>query len=126
MNGVMQERVAGSEDVTFIDATEEIDEALRDPETAAKVAAVQAEMAQEDRVYAMNLAMVRKAAALTQEEVASRLDVRQSAVARTEKAGDLMLSTLRRYVESTGAQVTVVVHLPDGRKVELDLASLAK
>ena len=115
-----------TEDVTFHDATQEIDDAMSDPDKAVRVRAVQAEMAQEDRVYAMNLAMMRKAAALTQEEVANRLRIGQSAVARTEKADDLLLSTLRRYVESVGAHVTVVVHLADGKRVELDLEALTK
>ena len=37
-----------------------------------------------DRVYAMNLAMIRKAAQLTQVEVARRLGVGQAAVSRME------------------------------------------
>lgn len=126
MSGTLHEDVTSTEDVTFHDATEETVKALSDPSMAAKVAAVRAEMEQEDRVYAMNLAMMRKAAELTQEEVASRLDIRQSAVARTEKADDLLLSTLRRYVESMGAHVSVVVHLSDGKRVELDLEALTK
>ncbi|MGY1726161.1 helix-turn-helix domain-containing protein [Geodermatophilus sp. SYSU D01062] len=126
MSNLLHAEAADMEDVTFHDATQEIDDALADADKAAKVEAVRAEMAQEDRVYAMNLAMMRKAAALTQEEVAERLHVGQSAVARTEKADDLLLSTLRRYVESMGAHVTVVVHLADGKHVELDLEALAK
>nr|WP_139307042.1 XRE family transcriptional regulator [Modestobacter sp. DSM 44400] len=118
--------VTSGEDVTFHDATDRITEALSDPVMAEKVEAVRSEMAQEDRAYAMNLAMMRKAASLTQEEVAARLSIRQSAVARTEKADDLLLSTLRRYVESTGAHMSVVVHLADGKRVELDLDALTK
>lgn len=118
--------VISAEIVTFHDATDEIAQALSDPDMAAKVAAVRVEMAQEDRAYAMNLAMMRKAAALTQEEVANRLGIGQSAVARTEKADDLLLSTLRRYVESTGARISVVVHLADGKRVELDLDALTR
>ncbi len=114
------------DEVTVHDATDRVARALDDPGMAAKVAAVRAEMEQEDRIYAMNLAMMRQAAALTQEELAHRLNIRQSAVARTERAQDLLLSTLRRYVESMGADVSVVVHLPDGKRVELDLKALAK
>ncbi len=42
------------------------------------------------------------------------------------RANDLLLSTLRRYVESVGAHVTVVVHLADGKRVELDLEALTE
>ncbi|MCU1668053.1 MAG: helix-turn-helix domain protein [Blastococcus sp.] len=125
MNNVLH-AATETEGVSFHDATQEIDAALADPAKAAKVEAVRAEMAQEDRVYAMNLAMMRQAAALTQEEVAGRLRIGQSAVARTEKADDLLLSTLRRYVESVGAHVTVVVRLADGKRVELDLEALTE
>lgn len=113
-------------DVTFSDATDRVVDALKDPSMAARVDEVRAEMAQEDRAYAMNLAMMRKAAAFTQQEVAERLHIGQSAVARTERADDLLLSTLRRYVESMGAHVSVVVHLADGKRVELDLEALTK
>jgi transcriptional regulator with XRE-family HTH domain len=47
-----------------------------------------------DRAYAMNLAMIRKAAQLTQVEVAKRLGVGQAAVSRMESRGDMLLSTL--------------------------------
>lgn len=126
MSETLHEDAINVEAVTFHDTTDEKTAALANPNVAAQVAAVRAEMAQEDRAYAMNLAMMRKAAALTQQEVAERLSIGQSAVARTESADDLLLSTLRRYVESTGAHMSVVVHLAGGKRVELDLEALTK
>jgi transcriptional regulator with XRE-family HTH domain len=47
-----------------------------------------------DRVYAMNLAMIRKAAQMTQVEVARKLGVGQGAARRLERRDDMLLSTL--------------------------------
>ena len=69
---------------------------LRDPATAKQVAAIRAEMAREDSDYVLGLATLRKAARLTQAELAERLGIGQPGVVRTEKADDLPLSTLRR------------------------------
>jgi hypothetical protein len=46
-----------------------------------------------DRVYAMNLAMIRKAAQMTQVEVARKLGVGQGAAPRLERRDDMLLST---------------------------------
>ena len=56
-----------------------------------------------DRVYAMNLAMIRKAAQMTQVEVARKLGVGQGVVSRLEHRGDMLLSTLYDYLTATGA-----------------------
>lgn len=45
------------------------------------------------------LAMVRKAANLTQQELADRLGVRQESVSNTEGRTELLLSTLRSYLK---------------------------
>ena len=57
---------------TFVRGTEHLDRLLADPQIAADVAQAHAEAEEMDRVYAMNLAMIRKAAQLTQVEVAKR------------------------------------------------------
>ena len=68
------------------------------------------EYARIDGEYALVEALVRarKAAKLTQAELASRLGTTQSAIARLE--GGLVspsITTLRRYAEATGAQLKV-------------------
>jgi transcriptional regulator with XRE-family HTH domain len=45
-----------------------------------------------DRVHALNLAMIRKAAELTQEELAERLGARQGDISRIENRSDLLLT----------------------------------
>jgi len=104
---------------------EHLDRLLADPQIAADVAQAHAEAEEMDRVYAMNLAMIRKAAQLTQVEVAKRLGVGQAAVSRMENRGDMLLSTLYDYLTATGADAdaasVVVVH---GQRIELDLGSL--
>lgn len=59
-----------------------------------------------DQVHAMNLAMARKAARLTQAEVARKLGVGQAAVSRLEGREDMLLSAL---YDSTGADNASIV-----------------
>ena len=47
---------------------------------------------------------LRQARRLTQVELAERLDVPQAAISRMERRTDLLLSTLRHYVEGMGGQ----------------------
>ena len=110
--------------VTFHDFADLARPELDEPGMAARVAAVTEEMAQEDRQHAMSLAMLRKALSLTQNEVAASLGIGQSAVVRTEKANDMLVSTLRKYLEGVGAHLSLVVHTQDGRAVELDLSEI--
>jgi DNA-binding XRE family transcriptional regulator len=104
-----------------------LDRLLADPQIAADVAQAHAEAEEMDRVHAMNLAMIRKAAQLTQVEVAKRLGVGQAAVSRMENRGDMLLSTLYDYLTATAtatatgadadaASIVVVVH---GQRIEL-------
>ena len=92
--------------------------------SAADVAQAGVEADDMDRAYAMNLAMIRKAAQLTQVEVAKRLGVGQAAVSRMESRGDMLLSTLYDYLTATGADTASIVVTVHGRRIELDLGSL--
>lgn len=77
----------------------------------------------DDRAYAMNLALIRHAADLTQVELARRLGVGQAAVSKVERQHDLLLSTLSSYVAAAGAHARIVVTVGD-RDLEFDLAAL--
>lgn len=77
-----------------------------------------------DRVYADGLAMVRKAAELTQVQLAKELGITQGAVAKLEGRRDLLLSTLTTYAEGVGARLHLLIEFDDGREVELDLDNM--
>lgn len=118
-----------SEDLTpqepvFVRGNEHLDRLLADPLIAPDVAAAHADAEEMDRAYAMNLAMVRKAAQLTQAEVARKLGVGQAAVSRLEGREDMLLSTLYDYLTATGADTASIVVTVHGRRIELDLRAL--
>ncbi len=62
----------------------------------------------------MDLAELRGALALTQEELAERLQISQSNVSRLEHRDDLLVSTLRQVVEAMGGELHVEAVFPDG------------
>ena len=55
----------------------------------------------------------RKRAGLTQNELASRLQIGQGALSHLEKRSDILLSTLRDYIEALGATLRVDAHFSD-------------
>lgn len=74
-----------------------------------------------ERLHAeyLTLKELRKAKALTQENMAKTLGIRQATVAQMEKRSDLMLSTLRSYVEAMGGTLCLTVAFPDREPVSL-------
>ncbi len=70
----------------------------------------------------ISLAKVREAIAMSQSQVARKLNIAQPSVTAIEQRGtELKISTLKRYLESMGATLRLDVELPDGRHVELSL-----
>lgn len=65
------------------------------------------------------LQQMRKARALTQKKLAKKLGVGQVAVSKLESRSDLLLSTLRSYVEAMGGTLDLVVRFPDRKPVTL-------
>ena len=65
------------------------------------------------------LRRLREARALTQSTVAELLEMDQSEVSRLEYRSDMLLSTLKRFVQATGCELHLVVRYPDGAPVEL-------
>jgi DNA-binding XRE family transcriptional regulator len=63
---------------------------------------------------------LRMAADQTQAELALTLGVRQDTISRLEQRSDMLLSTLRRYVEAMGGTLDLVVTFPDRPSVVLD------
>jgi predicted transcriptional regulator len=85
------------------------------PERRRKIKARAAEIMAEE----MTLRELRKALAQTQADVASTLDIGQEGVSRIEQRGDLLLSTLREYIEAMGGNLSLIVEFPNRRPVTL-------
>lgn len=60
----------------------------------------------------LTLKDLRKRAGHTQEELALALAVGQDTISRLEKRSDMLLSTLRQYVESVGGRLALVATFP--------------
>jgi len=84
-----------------------------------KVEAKSQQLAREMIDHADSLGEIRKALSKTQVEIARELGVGQVAVAQLERRSDLLLSTLRRYVRATGAELSLVVHTREGNDIVL-------
>lgn len=63
---------------------------------------------------------LRQAVARTQEELAATLGVGQDTISRLEKRSDMLLSTLRRYVEAMGGKLELVAQFPNRPPVVID------
>src|SRR5258708_39011379 len=107
-----------AEEQEYLNGREEL---LADPETRALY---EEEAAKKD--LWLQLVEARQKAGLTQEQMAERLGVSQSRIARIEKRGydAYTLNTLRRYVAALGEgySLEVRVHQPD----ESDLSHLGQ
>ncbi len=62
----------------------------------------------------MDLAEVRRALKLSQDELAQTLNIGQAAVAKMEKRADMYVSTLRRFIEAMGGRLDIVARFPGG------------
>jgi DNA-binding XRE family transcriptional regulator len=72
---------------------------------------------------AMELATLkdlRQAVQRTQEQMAAALGVRQDTISRLEQRSDMLLSTMRHYVESMGGRLELVAKFPDRPPVVID------
>ncbi|PLC51349.1 transcriptional regulator [Pollutimonas subterranea] len=63
---------------------------------------------------------LRKRTGQTQEEMAAALGVGQDTISRLEKRSDMLLSTLRHYVECIGGQLELVATFPNHPPVIID------
>lgn len=62
---------------------------------------------------------LRIAASQTQAYMAQALGVRQDTISRLEQRSDMLLSTMRRYVEAMGGQLDLVVKFPNRPSVKV-------
>lgn len=81
----------------------------------AKIEARTAELISEEK----SLRDLRRARTLTQKRLAKRLGIGQDSVSKLESRSDLMISTLRNYVEAMGGKLNLVAEFPDRPPVAL-------
>ena len=67
----------------------------------------------------MPLQELRRARALSQEQLAKTLGIKQASVSKLERRTDMYIQTLRNYVEAMGGKLEVVARFPGG-KVEIN------
>ena len=63
---------------------------------------------------------LRQAAERTQQDLAAALGVGQDTISRMEKRSDMLLSTMRRYVEAMGGTLELVAQFPDRPPIVID------
>jgi transcriptional regulator with XRE-family HTH domain len=61
----------------------------------------------------IDLAAIRRAAGLTQVDLAARLGVRQAQVSKIERQSDMLIGTLTSYLAALGVNAKLVVELAD-------------
>ena len=67
----------------------------------------------------MSLRELRRAHKLTQERMAETLRIGQDQVSRLEQRSDLLISTLRSYIEAMGGTLTLLAKFPHRKPVVL-------
>lgn len=87
--------------------------------------AQQAEHATEAQqlLEALPLGQLRQALQYTQSQLASLLDISQPAVTQMEKQTDMLIGTLRTYVEAMGGQLELRARFPQGDVVITQFAA---
>lgn len=87
------------------------------------MAALPQDRQQRIEARAMELATLkdlRQAAQQTQEQLAATLGVRQDTISRLEKRSDMLLSTLRHYIESMGGKLELIAQFPNRPPVVIE------
>jgi len=67
-----------------------------------------------DVLAEMPMYELRRARRLSQEQLADVLDIKQGSVSKLERRTDLYISTLRRYIEAMGGELTLQARFPEG------------
>lgn len=69
----------------------------------------------------MNLKELRESRKLTQEEAGLEMNCSQSMISRLERSDDMLMSSLKRYIEAIGGKLEVNIIFKDGTIRELNL-----
>ena len=89
-------------------ASAKLDKLRARPGMTKRAGKIREEMAEADRRYADSLAAIRRAADLTQVELATQMGVAQSEISRIEKRHDMLLSTLTSYLSLSVRPTTLL------------------
>lgn len=69
----------------------------------------------------MPMYSMRDALRFTQQQLAEEMGVNQAAISKMERRPDLLVSTLRRFVEAMGGELELNAHFPNGSVSITDL-----
>lgn len=70
----------------------------------------------------LTLQQLRRELELTQEHMAGLLDVQQGHISKIERRTDMLISTLRDYIEAMGGELELIARLPGRAPVRLGFA----
>ena len=73
----------------------------------------------------MALRHLRQARDFTQQNMATVLNTDQASISKIEKRSDMLISTMRSYVEAMGGQLRMLAEFPDGCVELATLGSVA-
>ena len=73
----------------------------------------------------MPLHELRQARAMTQKDLAEKLNVNQPAVSKMEQRTDAYISSLRAYIEAVGGKLRITAEFPEGEIGITNFAQLA-
>ena len=79
------------------------------PERRRRIEAMKRELLAE-----MPLHELRQARALTQRDMAKKMNVNQPAVSKMEQRADVYVSSLRSYIEAAGGKLKIIAEFPTG------------
>ena len=79
-----------------------------------------------DMLAEMPMHELRRARRLSQEQLADVLDIKQGSVSKLERRTDLYISTLRRYIEAMGGELTLQARFPEGSVTITQLGRIQK
>ncbi len=78
-------------------------------------ARARSEAAARKMITDMGLAELREAMDLTQESLASALNVKQASISKMERRSDMYISTLSKIIEAMGGELQIIANMPNGR-----------
>ena len=77
-----------------------------------------------DALIMMDLEELRRTCDLSQEQIAGRLDTQQAQISSLERRNDLLVSTLRRYVDALGGHLEIRAVFPGWTVQVVDFMNL--